>query len=96
MDKSIGRHIVGMIVEDKPGVMQRIAGMFTRRGFNIETIAVGATETPGRARITLSGMQFVMITVWISFATSWGIWPPEENPFTRAFASPSQAICPSI
>jgi len=53
-DKDAGRHIVGMVVEDKPGVMQRIAGMFTRRGFNIETIAVGKSETPGLSRITLS------------------------------------------
>jgi len=54
LNKNVGRHIVGMVVEDKPGVMQRIAGMFTRRGFNIETIAVGKSETPGLSRITLS------------------------------------------
>lgn len=56
LNKNVGRHIVGMVVEDKPGVMQRIAGMFTRRGFNIETIAVGKSETPGLSRITLSMM----------------------------------------
>lgn len=54
MDKDVGRHIVGMIVEDKPGVMQKISGMFTRRGFNIDTIAVGKSETAGLSRITLS------------------------------------------
>ncbi|MBO3802436.1 MAG: acetolactate synthase small subunit [Candidatus Brockarchaeota archaeon] len=43
-----------MIVEDKPGVMQKISGMFTRRGFNIDTIAVGKSESPGLSRITLS------------------------------------------
>lgn len=54
MNKSVGRHIVGMIVEDKPGVMQRIAGMFTRRGFNIDTITVGKSEMVGQSRITLT------------------------------------------
>ncbi|MGQ9513804.1 MAG: acetolactate synthase small subunit [Thermoproteota archaeon] len=54
LEKEVGRHIVGMIVEDKPGVLQRIAGMFTRRGFNIDTIAVGKTETSGISRITLT------------------------------------------
>jgi len=54
LDKDVGRHIVGMIVEDKPGVMQKISGMFTRRGFNIDTIAVGKSETAGLSRITLS------------------------------------------
>jgi len=54
LNKNVGRHIVGMVVKDKPGVMQRIAGMFTRRGFNIDTIAVGKSETPGLSRITLS------------------------------------------
>lgn len=46
-------HIITMIVEDKPGVMNRISGMFARRGFNIQTVAVGATEKPGVSRMTL-------------------------------------------
>jgi acetolactate synthase-1/3 small subunit len=54
MGENVRRRIVGMLVEDKPGVMQRISGMFTRRGFNIDTIAVGKSETPGISRITLS------------------------------------------
>jgi acetolactate synthase-1/3 small subunit len=53
-NKEVGRHIIGMVVEDKPGVLQRIAGMFSRRGFNIDTIAVGKSETPGISRITLT------------------------------------------
>jgi acetolactate synthase-1/3 small subunit len=46
-------HIISLLVEDKPGVMNRISGMFVRRGFNIQTVAVGATEKPGISRITL-------------------------------------------
>jgi acetolactate synthase-1/3 small subunit len=48
------RHILGLLVEDRPGVMQRISGLFSRRGFNIETITVGKTEKEGISRMTLS------------------------------------------
>ncbi len=41
------------IVEDHPGVMSRIVSLFRRRGFNIDEIAVGPTETPNVSRITL-------------------------------------------
>src|SRR5205809_179608 len=59
-------------------------------------IGIGGGSRNSRARSTASGMQFVMITVWISCATSGGIWPPDDHPFTRAFASPSQRMFPSI
>jgi len=48
------RHVIALLVEDKPGVMLRIVGMFTRRGFNIDTITVGKTEKIGTSRITLT------------------------------------------
>jgi acetolactate synthase-1/3 small subunit len=47
-------HILGLLVEDKPGVMQRISGLFSRRGFNIETITVGKTEKEGISSMTLT------------------------------------------
>lgn len=50
---STTRHILSAIVEDKPGVLNRIASMFRRRGFNIESIAVGSSETPGLSRMTI-------------------------------------------
>jgi len=46
-------HIISTIVEHKPGVLQRVSGLFTRRGFNIESITVGESETPGLARMTI-------------------------------------------
>lgn len=46
-------HIISAIVEHKPGVLQRVAGLFTRRGFNIESITVGESEMPGLARMTI-------------------------------------------
>jgi acetolactate synthase-1/3 small subunit len=46
-------HIIAALVENKPGVMHRIAGLFARRGFNIESIAVGTTETEGVSRMTI-------------------------------------------
>jgi acetolactate synthase-1/3 small subunit len=47
------RHTMSVLVEDTPGVLARIAGLFSRRGFNIESLAVGTTETPGVSRMTI-------------------------------------------
>ena len=46
-------HIMAALVENKPGVMHRIAGLFSRRGFNIESIAVGTTENAKISRMTI-------------------------------------------
>jgi acetolactate synthase-1/3 small subunit len=47
------RHTLSVLVEDKPGVLARIAGLFSRRGFNIESLAVGPTEVPEISRMTI-------------------------------------------
>ncbi len=46
-------HTISVLVEDKPGVLARISGMFSRRGFNIDSLAVGPTEDPGLSRMTI-------------------------------------------
>ncbi len=48
------RHILSILVENKPGVLTRISGLFTRRGFNIDTLAVGPTDDESVSRITLT------------------------------------------
>jgi acetolactate synthase-1/3 small subunit len=48
------KHVVSLLVENRPGVLTRIAGLFARRGFNIETLTVGPTEDEQFARITLT------------------------------------------
>jgi acetolactate synthase I/III small subunit len=48
------KHVLSILVENKPGVLARIAGLFARRGFNIDTLAVGPTDDPNTSRITLT------------------------------------------
>jgi acetolactate synthase-1/3 small subunit len=46
-------HTLSVLVENKPGVLARIAGLFSRRGFNIDSLAVGPTEHPDISRMTI-------------------------------------------
>jgi acetolactate synthase I/III small subunit len=46
-------HTLSVLVENKPGVLARVAALFSRRGFNIDSLAVGETEHPGVSRITI-------------------------------------------
>lgn len=47
------KHTISVLVEDEAGVLTRIAGLFARRGFNIESLAVGSAEQLGVSRITM-------------------------------------------
>lgn len=49
----MSRHTVSVLVQDVPGVLTRIAGLFSRRGFNIESLAVGPTERANVSRMTI-------------------------------------------
>ncbi|HEV2885902.1 MAG TPA: acetolactate synthase small subunit [Jatrophihabitans sp.] len=46
-------HTLSVLVENKPGVLARVSGLFSRRGFNIESLAVGPTEHPEVSRMTI-------------------------------------------
>jgi acetolactate synthase-1/3 small subunit len=48
------KHIVSILVENKPGVLTRVTGLFARRGFNINTLAVGPTDDDSVSRITIT------------------------------------------
>ena len=48
------KHVLSILVENKPGVLTRIAGLFARRGFNIDTLTVGPTDDPAISRFTLT------------------------------------------
>ncbi len=47
-------HTIALIVENKAGVLVRIAGLFSRRGFNIDSLTVGATDNPDYSRMTIT------------------------------------------
>ncbi len=49
----MSKHTLSVLVENKPGVLARISGLFARRGFNIESLAVGPTEYPDVSRMTI-------------------------------------------
>ncbi len=49
----MSQHTLSVIVEDRPGVLARVSAMFSNRGFNIHSLAVGPTHVEGRSRITL-------------------------------------------
>ncbi len=63
MEKKNGlRHTIGVLVENQPGVLSRVAGLFSGRGFNIESLTVAVTNEPGLSRITLvtTGDQHIL------------------------------------
>lgn len=47
------KHVIAVLVENKPGVLARVSTMFARRGFNIHSLTVGPTEDPGMSRMTV-------------------------------------------
>ena len=49
----MSRHTLSVLVENKPGVLARVASLFSRRGFNIESLAVGPTEIADISRMTI-------------------------------------------
>lgn len=49
----MSKHVLSLLVEDKPGLLTRVAGLFARRSFNIESLAVGSSEIAGLSRITV-------------------------------------------
>lgn len=47
------KHTISILVENQPGVLSRISGLFSRRGFNIDSLAVGVTDDPAISRVTI-------------------------------------------
>ena len=47
------KHVLSVLVENKSGVLSRVVGLISRRGFNIDSLSVGPTEDPTRSRITI-------------------------------------------
>jgi acetolactate synthase-1/3 small subunit len=58
----MGKHTLSVLVENQAGVLSRIAGLFSRRGFNIDSLAVGVTENPEVSRMTIvvDGDQYIV------------------------------------
>ena len=47
------RHVISALVQNRPGVLSHVAGLFSSRGFNIDSLTVGETEQPGASRMTI-------------------------------------------
>ena len=56
------QRVFSLIVDNNPGVLSRISGLFSRRGYNIERITAGVTADPRFTRITI--VQMVMMLFW--------------------------------
>lgn len=56
------KHVLGVLVENHPGVLSKVSGLFSRRGFNIYSLAVGMTEDPTISRMTIvvEGDQYIV------------------------------------
>jgi acetolactate synthase I/III small subunit len=52
-DRGVRTHVISVLVENRVGVLARVAGLFTGRGFNIESLAVAETEDPSLSRMTI-------------------------------------------
>lgn len=50
----MGQFVIAALVSNQSGVLTRVSGMFTRRGFNIDSLTVGETENPALSRITIA------------------------------------------
>ena len=50
---NLQRYTVSVLVDNEPGVLSRVSGLFSRRGFNIDSLAVGTTQDPEVSRITI-------------------------------------------
>ena len=51
---TINRYVFSALVENRPGVLSRVSGLFTRRGYNIDSLTVAETETPEHSRMTIA------------------------------------------
>ena len=83
------RHVLSAMVQNVPGVLAHVAGMFASRGFNIDSLAVGETEDP-----QLSRMTFVVVgddRVWSRSASSSKKSSPSSASTTSAAATTSNA-----
>lgn len=58
----MGRHVLSILVKNHAGVLSRITGLFTRRGYNIDSLSVGVTEDPTISRITIvvTGDEYIV------------------------------------
>jgi acetolactate synthase-1/3 small subunit len=61
-NNKVQKHTIGVLVENQPGVLSRVAGLFSGRGFNIESLTVAVTNEPGLSRMTLvtTGDQHIL------------------------------------
>ena len=57
------RYTLSVLVENNPGVLSRVVGLFSRRGFNIHSLSVGTTQDPQVSRITIEAVSYTHLTL---------------------------------
>ena len=77
------KFIIAILVSNHAGVLSRVTGMFTRRGFNIDSLTVGETESPEFSRITISLHGDKAICSQIVKRSEPGIYPGSKGSFIR-------------
>ncbi len=80
--KEMTRHTLSVLVENAAGVLSQVSRLFSRKGYNIESLAVGTTDDPGISRITIevAGDEMMMIQVMNQLRKLFPVYSVQELP----------------
>ncbi len=65
------RHIISLLMENEPGALSRVVGLFSQRGYNIESLTVAPTEDASLSRLTLTTLTVLLLGMGLAAALAW-------------------------